>query len=62
LAKGDIIIIKDVVSEDIYQHTAYVYNGEEWQAFDGNYSAKNIYLNQNFIFTDSIGAIEVPKG
>lgn len=62
LVKGDIIIIKDIISEDIYQHTAYVYNGIKWQAFDGNYNAKNIYLNKDFIFTDSIGAIKVPEG
>lgn len=62
IRKGDIIIIKDLISGDIYQHTAYVFDGENWQAFEGNYNAKNVYFNKDFILTDSIGAIEVPEG
>lgn len=56
---GDIIIIKDKIQDNYYQHTAYVYNGNNWKAMDGNYNANNIYFDQDFIVTENIGAIEV---
>lgn len=62
---GDIVIIKDIIAQDDeenkYQHTSYVFDGSNWTAMDGNYSAENIYFDENFIFTKEIGAIEIPE-
>lgn len=44
-----------------YQYTAYVYgetaNGTEWKAMDGNYSASNVYFDDDFIFTTNVGTV-----
>jgi hypothetical protein len=60
LAPGDIIVIKDIIHGDKYQHTAYVYNGSAWVAMDGNYNAENVYFDEDFIFTEAIGTVEIP--
>lgn len=45
----DICIVKAEIYAEInaekkkYQHTAYVFNGTNWAAMDGNYSAKNVF-------------------
>lgn len=61
LAKGDIIVIKDLIvevdGEKKYQHTAYVYDGEHWAAMDGNYNAENVYFDEDFLFTTTIGTV-----
>lgn len=61
LAPGDIIIIKDIIANDKWQHTSYVYNGSTWAAMDGNYNAENIYFDEDFIFTENIGTIKIPS-
>lgn len=53
---GDIIIVKDILVEDKMQYTAYVYDGENWSAMDGNYDAENVYLKDNLTITADIGA------
>lgn len=58
---GDIVIIKDLISSDKWRHSGYVYNGENWSAMDGNYNAENIYFDEDFIFTENIGTIEIPN-
>ena len=61
LFKGDIFIVKDLIANDKYQHTAYIYNGTSWIAMDGNYSAENVYFTDNFTFTTPIGTVEIPE-
>lgn len=69
--KGDIAIIKealipaDKVSSSVvqrYQYTSYVYgetaNGAAWKAMDGNYSADNVYFDEDFTFTTKIGTVQ----
>ena len=58
---GDIVIVKDIIALDKYQHTGYVYDGENWVAMSGNYNAENIYFNEDFIFTEDVGTIKIPK-
>lgn len=58
---GDILIIKDVITDGKYQHTAYVYAEEGWAAMDGNYSADNVYFNSDLIYTAKIGVMDVPS-
>jgi hypothetical protein len=57
----DILIIKDLIADDKYTHTAYVYNGNNWTAMDGNYNAENVYFKSDFIFTEPIGTVTIPE-
>ena len=52
---GDIVILRDLISGNNYQHIAYVFNGENWMALDGNYNAENVYLADNLTITADIG-------
>lgn len=59
--KGDIGIIKEQILGDRYQYTAYVYNGENWAAMDGNYNAENVYFAEDLTYTANIGVLNVPS-
>lgn len=61
LNKGDIAIIRVLIIDDKYEYTAYVYDGVNWVAMDGNYSAENVYFKNNFVFTESVGTVQVPE-
>lgn len=58
---GDIAIVRTLITEDKLQHTAYVYNGSNWAAMDGNYSAENVYFNSDFTFTKPVGVVTIPS-
>ena len=58
---GDIIIIKDLIANDKYQYSAYVYDNYEWHAMDGNYDAENVYFSEDLITTSAIGNIELDE-
>lgn len=45
--KGDTAIVQRVISGDKKSYTAYVYNGTAWEAMDGNYSADNVYFDED---------------
>ena len=47
LHNGDIAIVKELIAGDKREYTAYVYDGEQWVAMDGNYSAENVFLREN---------------
>lgn len=53
--KGDICIIREAIADDKKQYTAYVYNGSQWEAMDGNYDADNVYFNKDLVFTEAFG-------
>lgn len=59
-AKGDIAIVREVISGDKKQYTAYVYTGSAWAAMDGNYDAENVYFAEDLTFTANIGVLQVP--
>lgn len=59
--KGDIGIIKEQILGDRYQYTAYVYNGENWAAMDGNYNVENVYFAEDLTYTANIGVLNVPS-
>ena len=61
LNAGDVIIVKDKIAADKWQHTSYIYNGEVWCAMDGNYNAENVYFDEDFTFTENIGTITIPS-
>lgn len=62
LAAGDSAIVKRLISGDKYQHTAYVYDGANWAAMDGNYNAENVYFDEDLITTTAIGNITLSGG
>ena len=72
LNKGDIAIVKEaIISADKltsgvtqqYQYTAYVYgetsSGAAWKAMDGNYSAENVYFDEDLTYTANIGVLSL---
>lgn len=58
LQSGDIGIVKVLIYDEKYEYTAYVYDGANWKAMDGNYSAENVYFNSDFVFTEKIGTVQ----
>lgn len=57
-AKDDIFIVKTLIANGKYSHTAYVYDGVKWIAMDGNYNAENVYFDEDFTFTTKIGTVQ----
>lgn len=58
--KGDIAVIERVIGGigTASSMTAYMYNGENWCALDGNYSAENVFFDENIIITRTVGNVE----
>lgn len=66
LTVGDTAVVKTSIyvdeedeSKNKYSYTGYVYNGTDWAAMDGNYSAKNVYFDSDLTMTKSFGKYEV---
>lgn len=59
---GDTAIVKRVITGDKIAHTAYVYNGTNWAACDGNYRADNVYFDDDITYTVAIGTLAKPSG
>ena len=59
---GDIAIIKELIANEKYSYTAYVYNGTSWAAMDGNYNAENVYFDENLITTYEMGNYTLSNG
>ena len=69
LAVGDTAIVKIAIYTDAeneannkYSYTGYVYNGSAWAAMDGNYSADNVYFEDDMLVTKEIGYITLTNG
>lgn len=62
LQTGDIAICKRAITGDKAEYTAYVYDGENWAAMDGNYNAENVYFAQDLLTTSAIGNITLSNG
>lgn len=43
--QGDTAIVRKAIDDEHKSYTAYVYNGTDWAAMDGNYNANNVYLD-----------------
>ena len=62
---GDIVIVKDCIFKDDnnsikkLQHTSYIYKNGQWVAMDGDYSAENVYFENDLVFTTNVGFIEI---
>ena len=59
---GDTAVVKHLISEGKYSYTAYVYDGANWAAMDGNYSADNVYFDDDITYTVAIGTLPKPSG
>jgi hypothetical protein len=57
LNSGDIAVVKELIAEDKYQYTAYVFDNT-WKAMDGNYDADNVYFDEDILVTAPIGTIQ----
>lgn len=60
--KGDTAIVKQPIVGDKESYTAYVYDGANWTACDGNYSADNVYFDEDITYTVAIGTLAKPSG
>lgn len=60
--KDDIFVVKTLIADSKYSHTAYVYNGTAWVAMDGNYNADNVYFSDDMLVTKEIGYITLTNG
>lgn len=60
--KGDMAVVKQAIINDKVSCTAYMYNGTDWAAFDGNYRADNVYFDDDITYTVAIGTLAKPSG
>lgn len=61
LHTGDTAVVKREIATEKYSYTAYVYDGS-WKAMDGNYSAENVYFDEDLTYTVAIGTLAKPSG
>lgn len=62
-AKGDYCIVKKPIGDtEKFELTAYSYNGTDWVAFNGNYSAENVYFPADLLTTSAVGNITLTNG
>jgi hypothetical protein len=62
--KGDIAVVERMIGgiSTASTMTAYMYDGTQWCALDGNYDASNVYFDSNLTYTSSIGALKLASG
>lgn len=58
--KGDMAVIVRTFVEGKESYTAYIHDGTGFKAMDGNYSADNVYFDEDFTYTANIGVLTVP--
>lgn len=59
---GDFAIIRETISGDKKEYTAYIYASDAWQALDGNYNAENVYFDKDLVTTSAVGNITLTNG
>ena len=59
--KDDIFVIKTLIAADKYAYTSFVYDGANWAAMTGNYSADNVYFDSDLTVTAPIGVVTIPE-
>lgn len=60
--QDDIFVVQTVIADDKTAYTSYVYDGKNWRAMDGNYSADNVYFDEDFVFTKPVGHVTLENG
>ena len=59
--KGDMAVVIRIIAGDKKSYKAYIHNGTAFTAMDGNYSAENVYFDENLTYTANIGVLTVPS-
>ena len=59
--KGDIGIVEQTKNGIGEFYTAYIHDGTAFRAMDGNYSADNVYFDEDLTYTANIGVLTVPS-
>lgn len=44
---GDIIVLKKLITDSKYEHTAFIYSKQAWIAMDSSYNASNVYFDKD---------------
>lgn len=57
LQSGDFAIVSHDIDGTHKSYTAYVYDGENWKAMDGNYDASNVYFGDNITMAGNYTAV-----
>ena len=60
--KGDMAVVIRTIAGDKKSYTAYVHNGTAFAAMDGNYSADNVYFDEDLTYTVQFGTLAKPAG
>jgi hypothetical protein len=55
LTVGDVAVVKKLIAGDKYSYTGYTWNGTDWAAMDGNYSASNVFLESKITLSGDYG-------
>ena len=58
--KGDMAVVVRIITGDKKSYTAYVHNGTAFTAMDGNYSADNVYFDEDLTYTVQFGTLAKP--
>ena len=58
--KGDMAVVVRIITGDKKSYTAYVHNGTAFTAMDGNYSADNVYFDEDLTYTVQFGTLDKP--
>lgn len=58
--QGDMAVVENTFVEGKTSRTAYFYDGTNWAAFDGNYSADNVYFDEDITYTVGFGTLAKP--
>ena len=60
--KGDMAVVVRIITGDKKSYTAYIHNGTAFTAMDGNYSADNVYFDEDLTYTVQFGTLAKPAG
>lgn len=60
--KGDMAVVVRIIAGDKKSYTAYIHNGTAFAAMDGNYSADNVYFDEDLTYTVQFGTLAKPAG
>ena len=60
--KGDMAVVIRIIAGDKKSYKAYIHNGTAFAAMDGNYSADNVYFDEDLTYTVQFGTLAKPAG
>ena len=60
--KGDMAVVIRIIAGDKKSYKAYIHNGTAFTAMDGNYSADNVYFDEDLTYTVQFGTLAKPAG